>query len=258
MNQTGVWSDGRRRQARRKASFTAPYGTIRATLASGVADCQQPVLMPYLRYSRDERGYESTYVLHTYSGKRGAEPRLLYWFRTPPGARVGRRALDAAAMRAIESSNPDLVFDWETMLKDQPPLRPPDNRPGRSQSARKPRRPAPRAEKGAEATPAPAAAADAAAPEVEDLDVAPPAMHNEPWEHPVTALMGEEMLERLRARHAGVEERIAAAGVDEATAAAARERLAALDPDGWETTEDAVRGIETFEAETDAILALLG
>ena len=214
--------------------------------------------MPYLRYSRDERGYESTYVLHTYSGKRGAEPRLLYWFRTPPGARVGRRALDAAAMRAIESSNPDLVFDWETMLKDQPPLRPPDNRPGRSQSARKPRRPAPRAEKGAEATPAPAAAADAAAPEVEDLDVTPPAVHNEPWEHPVTALMGEEMLERLRARHAGVEERIAAAGVDEATAAAARERLAALDPDGWETTEDAVRGIETFEAETDAILALLG
>ena len=55
-----------------------------------------------------------------------------------------------------------------------------------------------------------------------------------------------------------MEERIAAAGVDEATAAAARERLAALDPDGWETTEDAVRGIETFEAETDAILALLG
>ena len=46
-----------------------------------------------------------------------AEPRILYWFRTPPGVRVGRSALDEDAIRMLEEHNPDVHFDWTRMLK---------------------------------------------------------------------------------------------------------------------------------------------
>ena len=81
----------------------------------------------------------------------------------------------------------------------------------------------------------------------------------EPWEHPVVALMGEEMLARLRARYRGDPGTHSRAGCSvPAAREAARERARALNPDSWDTTEDAVRGIETFEAEAEAIRTLLG
>ena len=80
----------------------------------------------------------------------------------------------------------------------------------------------------------------------------------EPWEHPVVALMGEEMLARLRARYAEIQVRIAEAEVESDAREAARERARALNPDAWDAPEEAVRGIETFEAEAEAIRALLG
>lgn len=43
--------------------------------------------------------------------------RVLYWFRTPPGVRVGRAALDPDAIRLIEAHNPDVTFDWPRILK---------------------------------------------------------------------------------------------------------------------------------------------
>ena len=232
--------------------------------------------MPYLRYSRDKRGYENTYVLHTFRGKRGPEPRLLYWFRTPPGARVGRHPLDDEAIRAIEASNPGLEFDWDEMLKVKPPPRPPENRRGRQRAARKKPPAASPPERGAaSAEPAVPTARDPQAPAAAEAEThAPPETdatafaeaepdadvgrgRDEPWEHPVVALMGEEMLARLRALYteiqAGISEREVAAGTRDAALA----RAGALNPDGWETMEDAVHGIERFEAESDAIRALL-
>src|SRR5262249_34981719 len=47
--------------------------------------------------------------------------RLLYFFRTPPGVRVGREALDSEGMRLLEQHNPDLVFDWDRLLKSGSP-----------------------------------------------------------------------------------------------------------------------------------------
>ena len=229
--------------------------------------------MPYLRFSRDKRGYENTYVLHTFRGKRGAEPRLLYWFRTPPGARVGRHPLDEEAIRAIEASNPSLDFDWGEMLKVRPAPRPPETRRGKRKagrggppSAERPPRaaaaepPSPAAEDAAQSAPVEenlpppeeVLAADLEAEDIEGLDEA------EPWEHPVVALMGEEMLARLRARFAEIQVRIAEPEVDPEDRDAASARARALNPDGWDTTEDAVRGIETFEAEAEAVRALLG
>jgi hypothetical protein len=45
--------------------------------------------------------------------------RVLYWFRTPPGVKVGRAALDPEAIRLIEERNPDVVFDWPRILKGE-------------------------------------------------------------------------------------------------------------------------------------------
>ena len=61
--------------------------------------------------------------MHTHGsgGRRRGKPRsrILYWFRTPPGVRVGRSALDEDAIRLIEQHNPDVEFDWTRILKGQ-------------------------------------------------------------------------------------------------------------------------------------------
>jgi hypothetical protein len=40
-------------------------------------------------------------------------PRVLYWFRTPPGLKVGRDAFDDETRSAIEALHPELQFDWQ-------------------------------------------------------------------------------------------------------------------------------------------------
>jgi hypothetical protein len=74
--------------------------------------------MPYLRYSRNKKGYENTYVLH--GSRTGGRPEVLYLFRTPPNIKVGRGALDPEVLSAIESANPELNFDWGKMRRDRP------------------------------------------------------------------------------------------------------------------------------------------
>lgn len=77
---------------------------------------------PFVRISRDRRGYEHTYLFHVRpGGGRSARPRVIYWFRTPPGVRIGRPAFDAEMREAIESQFPDQVFDWETFEAIPPP-----------------------------------------------------------------------------------------------------------------------------------------
>ena len=76
--------------------------------------------MPFLRFSRDKRGYANTYLCHTFREDGVVRMRVLYWFRTPPDIEVGRLALDAEAIRDIEASNPDLTFDWDEIRKAKP------------------------------------------------------------------------------------------------------------------------------------------
>jgi hypothetical protein len=82
--------------------------------------------VPFLRFSRDNRGYEHTYLVQppTRRGK-GARPRVLYWFRSPPGLRLGRPAFDEEVCRALEVQNPGVVFDWDTLARTPfPPVEP--------------------------------------------------------------------------------------------------------------------------------------
>ena len=73
--------------------------------------------MPFLRFSRDKRGYEIICLMHAFRGRGQPRPRILYCFRTPPNVRVGRGPLDEAAIRAIEEHNPDVEFDWARILR---------------------------------------------------------------------------------------------------------------------------------------------
>ena len=95
--------------------------------------------MPFLRFSRDKRGYANTYLCHTFRENGIVRMRVLYWFRTPPDIAVGRPALDDGAIRDIEASNPGLTFDWEEILKAKPPAAPPD-RGGQERRERRSRR----------------------------------------------------------------------------------------------------------------------
>ena len=79
--------------------------------------------MPFVRFSRDKRGYEHVYLVEPPKG-RGGHAQILYWFRTPPGIKVGREAFDVTARHALESQYPDVRFDWERIVNT--PMPPPD------------------------------------------------------------------------------------------------------------------------------------
>ena len=239
--------------------------------------------MPFLRFSRDKRGYENTYLCHTY--RRGGKPRLrvLYWFRTPPEVKVGRLALDPDAIRTIEESNPDLKFDWGKILKVKPPPPPPDyGADGRA--ARRERR-CRRDPGAASAPPVPGASLEhgpAAAPEsvvsVEEpgdpeltLDESAQAAawdeadlgseQDGPAEAPAHVVIGltdDEGLARLRARHAELQARISDRFRDPAKLEELRAQAALLDPDAWRTVEEARERLASLDAATDAIRKVLG
>jgi hypothetical protein len=96
--------------------------------------------LPFLQFTRDKRGYETTSLVDAPRQRGRGRQRILYWFRTPPGVKVGRPALDEEAIRWIEEHNPDIEFDWQKILEAQPPpASPPDdgrNRRPRGKSER--------------------------------------------------------------------------------------------------------------------------
>ncbi len=233
--------------------------------------------MPYLRFLRDDRGYEHTYVLHGL--RSGSRPSLLYWFRTPSNISVGREPLDGEAIRAIEESHPDLTFDWSKMTRaSRPRPAPPaaDKGPrtrGRRREAEVGRPPAPEpavtasTETRASAAPDEPRTPGAAGSSFEavtrteeapkpDAGQAPPDADREAGEageHPVAALLGEEALNGLRAQHAGLCQLLEERELEPADQVAIAARLESLDPDAWRAGEEAVVGVERFDREAAAI-----
>jgi hypothetical protein len=81
----------------------------------------------FLRFSRDKRGYEHFYLVQSSTNRRGkTRARILYWFRTPPGVKVGRLPFSEDVQRAIEAQNPGVVFDWKRLLATPIPPPAPD------------------------------------------------------------------------------------------------------------------------------------
>jgi hypothetical protein len=80
----------------------------------------------FLKFSRDKRGYEHFYLVHQTIRRGGPRNRVLYWFRTPPGVKVGRGPFDDDVRRALEQQNPDVSFDWQKLLDTPIPPPAPD------------------------------------------------------------------------------------------------------------------------------------
>lgn len=170
--------------------------------------------------------------MHTGGGRRGgrSRPRILYWFRTPPGVRIGRSALDEDAIRLIEQHNPDVEFDWTSILKGQDaPVEPrpsgPQDRRGRQRRDGSPRPPAPRPPAAVEiltTSSSPAAPTEIADPLADVAPLAPDAPQDEVFSH-VAEVPDIALLEELLADPAA--EAPADRGAPDDTVSAAQGRL---------------------------------
>jgi hypothetical protein len=201
--------------------------------------------VPFLRVTRDQRGYETTFLLH--AGQSGARPRVLYWYRSAPGVRVGRPPLDEDAIRAIEDRYPDLDFDWPSLIEQSTSLPP--------EIERRPERPRRKAKPAIDAmSETPPEASPEAEPSVDEPERA---RESEPLA-PLVArstmldeLVGREIAGRLRAQYAELRARLAT--VDPARRDALEPRASALDPDSWRTPEEILHGVEHAEARVDEL-----
>lgn len=226
--------------------------------------------MPFLRLTRDRRGFENTFLMH--ADRPGDRPRLLYWYRTAPGIALGRSPLDEDAIRTIEEQHPDIDFDWPAILalnevmtpEDEAPARPPQRDQQRQQGRRQkpPRDQRPRESQQeaaaddvveamesnpAEETPA----ADAITPQAE---AAPRAESPRP-SGLVEQLAGREIASRLRSRYDEIVSRIQDA--DAASREALLKRAESMDPDRWDTPEAVLQGVTNADAQFEQLRAAI-
>jgi len=191
---------------------------------------------------------------------------VLYWFRTPPGVKVGRAALDEDAIRRIEELNPGMEFDWPRILKGQgvpatdprPPAetrRPrPDNRrsqphtPAQATPAPRPLPPPPAAESprprpdvSSEAEPVPVSESGESSPAEVVVAIA------DEVPTPAHARIGAAGVQQLRARYADLVARIAER-TDDTRRAELKEQADRLNPDSWATDDQVFQGLEQYES----------
>jgi hypothetical protein len=226
--------------------------------------------MPFLRLTRDRRGYENTFLLH--AAHPGEPPRVLYWYRSAPGVRVGRPALDEDAIRTIEEQHPDVDFDWPHILEvgavmepeiERRPVRE-KRRTGREQppvvgEQHVPSEPAleeelPPALTGEELTaPAESGFDDGEMSKFEN-DVAEEGTPALPRAHDLLEeLVGREIATRLRARYAEVIARIHRVPLEHAQREAWEARAERLNPDNWVTPDEVLKGVQHADALFDSL-----
>ena len=200
-----------------------------------------------MRFNRDKRGYENTFVVHADRQRGRGQSKILYWFRTPPGVRVGRAALDEDAIRLLEEHNPEIDFDWTRILKGPAPetveRRPPERR-AEARSAR----PAPPVAE------TPAALEPERAPENGSQPEGPLEMPLTPAE----AKLGAEGLSRLRGRYAEMLARVTERVQDPERQAELKTAVERLNPDAWVTDADVVAGLDAYEATFESIRSVVG
>ena len=214
--------------------------------------------MPFLRLTRDRRGYEHTFLLHADTS--GQRPRVLYWYRTAPDVLIGRPALDEDAIRGIEEQHPLIEFDWPAILALREVMPPEDEAPPARpvRRARPSRREAPPRSSDAY-TPRVALPPSAPAPAEDGVSELAP-FEDTPTTHGLLEeLVGREIATRLRARHAEVLARIHEQGFEDAQTAHWVERAESLDPDTWLTPDAVLEGVRDADRRFEALRsALLG
>ena len=217
--------------------------------------------MPFLRLTRDRRGFEHTFLLH--ANFQGETPRVLYWYRTAPGVLIGRPALDEEAIRSIEEQHPEIEFDWPAILALREAMPPEDDvEPVRQARARRPgRRDQPRTGKPPAESPPAAELIPEEAEDVESavrIEPAPP--EHAPTTHGLLEeLVGRDIATRLRARYAEIMARIHERDLDPAALAGWVARAERLDPDTWLTPDAVLAGVREADARFESLRAeLLG
>jgi hypothetical protein len=245
--------------------------------------------LPFLRFARDKRGYETTSLVHAFRSRQGrVRQKVLYWFRTPPNVKVGRPALDQEAIRWIEEHNPDIEFDWPKILEATPPPAASDDarghrpRRGRSDRPERGERPERRGPHRAAPAPVDVSAATGSDPGFSEISTDSPKnqgqipftpleeealeqiTHPDAEERPpetvsaVESVLGREQLIRFRARYAELQARIIERGGEPARVEEMRAQTEALNPDSWVTVEEARKGLEEFEPKIRELRAALG
>jgi hypothetical protein len=218
--------------------------------------------VPFLRLTRDRRGFENTFLMH--ADRPGDRPRLLYWYRTAPGIALGRSPLDEDAIRTIEEQHPEIDFDWPAILalaavmtpEEEAPAPRPQRQPQQRLGKRRGRDAAPR-----ESTPrdpdrdVPLGEAGSATSELlvmtepEEATIEAP----QPSNRLVEELAGREIGSRLRARHADIIARIDDLEVDGSVKDAWFKRAEAIDPELWMTPEAVLEGVRQADAQYDKL-----
>ncbi len=141
--------------------------------------------MPFVRFARDRRGYEHVYLVDV-SKDRGRS-RVLYWFRTPPGVKVGRNPFDPDTQRSLERQNPGVAFDWPQIVAARmPPPAPVENWREKRRVERAIKR---------------ARAADAVEVEGVDVEGVDVAEQTSPSDEPALETASGELLDELDDRH---------------------------------------------------------
>lgn len=192
--------------------------------------------MPFIRYTRDKRGYESTFVMHGYRPAQGPQrTRVLYLFRSPSHLRMGRRPLDEESREALEHTHPDLSFDWTVLGRESDAVRAEDRDRDRDREGARGRRPPAR---GSRPAPAPVPLV------VDDQSV-------------LGRTLGGETAARFRARYRDLLDRI----TRRARTPEERDRLTEvaqrLNPDDWPDGEAVRAHAGTIEKAWDAVAAEL-
>jgi hypothetical protein len=198
----------------------------------------------FLRLTRDRRGYENTFLLH--ADQPGERPRVLYWYRTAPGVRVGRPALDEDAIRTIEEQHPHIDFDWPHILEVGAITQPEEE----ERPIRVKRRP-PRDQ--VSGVNEPVAIPEQPAPEEEVIEewiaAEPPRRGHDLLEE----LVGREIATRLHARYAEIVARVHRLPPDHPQRSVFESRAEALNPDNWVTPDEVLQGVAHADAVFDSL-----
>jgi hypothetical protein len=186
--------------------------------------------VPFIRHTRDKRGYETTYVMHQYRPVQGPQrTRVLYLFRSPSHVKIGRQPLDEEIREALEHTHPDVSFDWMSLSRESTVVRSDELR-DRGPRGQRPSRPAP------SAPVQPAIAED----------------------HSLLGrVAGADRAARLRAAHADLLQRIGRRSRTPEERDRLTERMQRLNPDDWPDEATVRAQLETVQAEWTAIASEL-
>jgi hypothetical protein len=188
--------------------------------------------VPFIRHTRDKRGYDTTYVMHQYRPAQGPQrTRVLYLFRSPAHVKIGRQPLDEEIREALEHTHPDVSFDWTTLSRESSVVRSEEPREReRGPRAARPPRPV---------SPPPAAPAIA-----EDRSL-------------LGRVAGAERAAKLRAAYLDLLQRIGRRSRTPEERDRLTERMQRLNPDEWPDEAAARAQLDTVQAEWAAIAAEL-